>query len=281
VSTEHRVPYGCAFFITTRCHHRCRHCYLECDPCQGIDMPDEMLDDLVERAWHAGLLRNVTIVGGEPFLDVGRLLGFVRRLVTGYGVLEIFIPTNGRWVLSEGWCGVADQLAEYGRWVPYELRVAFSHNQWNLEQLGPHAGTVLQRWAELETVHPHVFRRRTLGQDEIMAVGRARKNSLAAPGKTVGAHCSFDDWVDRNRTLGFHTDFLSFWPDGSLRCCFAGGPTVGQWGEDLAPVLDRRATLLGKMRVQFGKSGEDTLSPETCSHCVEWAKEQQGGRQDG
>jgi hypothetical protein len=244
-------------------------------------MPDDMLDDLIGRAWRAGLLRNVTLVGGEPFLNVSRLLGLVRQLVTGYGVLEIFIPTNGRWVLSDDWREVAAELAEYGRWVPYELRIAFSKNQWNLEQLGEHADTVCLRWLALEAAHPQVFRHRTLAQDEMLSLGRARAHALATPGATVGAHCSFDDWVDQTRSLGFHTDFLSFWPDGSHRCCFAGGPTVGKWGEDLGLVLERRAALLGEMRAELGRPGEDTLPAATCSRCMEWATRRQGGWHDG
>ena len=271
-----RVPYGCAFFITTRCHHRCRHCFLECDPRQGLDMPDYMLDDLIDRAWRAGLLRNVTIVGGEPFFDVQRLLALVRRLITGYGVLEIFIPTNGRWVLSDNWRDIADELAEYGRWVPYELRVAFSQNQWNLEQFGRHSGTVRTRWQSLEGAHPEVFRHRSLASDEMLALGRARVNELAAPSSQVGAHCSFDDWVDQSRSFGFYTDFLSFWPDGTYRACFAGGPTVGRWDEELTPVLDRRAALLTEMRAELGAPGEDTLPAVTCNRCVAWAGQQPG-----
>jgi pyruvate-formate lyase-activating enzyme len=72
-------------------------------------MPADMLDDLVERASRAGLLRNVTLVGGEPFLDTRRLLDLVRRMVTGYGVLEIFIPTNGHWVLKPSCFGTRQE----------------------------------------------------------------------------------------------------------------------------------------------------------------------------
>ena len=273
-----RVPIGCAFFITTRCNHRCSICYLECDPQLGTDMPDEMLNDLIEKAWRAGLLRNVTLVGGEPFLSVKRLLDLVRRLVTGYGVLEIFIPTNGRWVLTDRWREIAAELAGYGQWVPYELRIAFSQNQWNLEQLGPRADDVRRRWSELENAYPQVFRRRTLVEDEMLSLGRARTHGLARPGTSVGAHCSFDDWVDPARSLGFYTDFLSFWPDGTYRCCFAGGPVVGKWNEDLSPALDRRAILLRNMRLQLGNPGEDTLPAATCSHCVEWAGKPEGQR---
>jgi hypothetical protein len=244
-------------------------------------MPDDMLDDLIERAWGIGLLRNVTLVGGEPFLDVNRLIKIVRRLVTGYGVLEIFIPTNGQWVLSDVWREIAAELAEYGRWVPYGLQIAFSQNQWNLEQFGAQAGNVCHRWAQLEDAYPGVFMHRTLAQDEMLSVGRARKNALASPSECVGAHCSFDDWVDPKRAVGFYTDFLSFWPDGTLRCCFAGGPTVGRWGENLSMVLERRASLLKTMREELGKPGEDTLPASTCSRCVEWAIAKQGGRHDG
>jgi hypothetical protein len=239
-------------------------------------MPDEMLNDLIEKAWRAGLLRNVTLVGGEPFLDIKRLLDLVRHLVTGYGVLEIFIPTNGRWVLAERWREIAAELAEYGRWVPYELRIAFSQNQWNLEQLGLQADDVCHRWSELENAHPQVFRRRTLVEDEMLSLGRARTYGLATPAASVGAHCSFDDWVDRGRSLGFYTDFLSFWPDGAYRCCFTGGPVVGKWGEDLSLALERRATLLHEMRLQLSKPGEDTLPAATCSRCVEWATKREG-----
>jgi hypothetical protein len=234
-------------------------------------MPADMLDDLVERASRAGLLRNVTLVGGEPFLDTRRLLDLVRRMVTGYGVLEIFIPTNGHWVLKPSWAEIAAELAEYGRWVPYELRIAFSQNQWNLEQLGIQADEVCRRWTELETAYPDVFRRRTLAVDEMMSLGRARTHGLARPAPFVGAHCSFDDWADPGRPLGFYTDYLSFWPDGTYRCCFAGGPVIGRWNEELEPVLERRAALLTEMRRQLGQPGQDTLPAATCSRCIEWA----------
>lgn len=63
-----RAPLGCAFYLTTRCQHRCAHCWLECQPDQGADMDPAMFSEIVQRAAAQGLLRVVALTGGEPFI---------------------------------------------------------------------------------------------------------------------------------------------------------------------------------------------------------------------
>lgn len=243
-------------------------------------MPDSMLDMVLEKTHETGLLKNVTIVGGEPFIDTERLNRIVSTLVSGYGVLEIFIPTNGSWVLRNDFLDLARRLEEYGRWVPYKLRVAFSENKWNLEQLGNEATEVRSRWNELERAYPRVFMRRVLVETDMTNAGRARKNGIARTGEHVGAHCSFDDWVDPLRGFGFYTDYLSFWPDGTCRACYAGGPVIGTVAEDFDRLLERRARFLRFMKSAILGGTQDTLPASTCGICCdmmdEWQQSMEG-----
>jgi len=74
-----RAPLGCVFYLTTRCQQRCAHCWLECQPGQGVDMDPAMFREIVRRAAAHGLLRVVTLTGGEPFIDPDHLLECIRE----------------------------------------------------------------------------------------------------------------------------------------------------------------------------------------------------------
>lgn len=275
--THRRVPYGCSIYITTRCNHACRHCYLNCSPNSGEDMSDDIFHEIVDRCARYGLLKNVTLVGGEPFINIEKLFERIRMLINGHGVLELFIPTNGRWVLSDNYLAYAAELEEYGQWIPYELRVAFSYNQWNIEQLGEHAQTVTDRWSELEELYPSVFRHRELIPENMSNLGRAKKFGIAQPGAGVGAHCSFDDWIDPHKNLGFYSDYLSFWPDGSCRACYAGGPVLGNYEDDYKSLLDKREQFLFFIREQLTSNMYESLPAESCEVCEtiyqDWIKQ--------
>ncbi|HRZ07956.1 MAG TPA: radical SAM protein [Candidatus Competibacteraceae bacterium] len=263
-----RVPLGCVFYLTTRCQQRCAHCWLECQPDQGADMDPAMFREIVQRAAAQGLLRVVTLTGGEPFIDPDRLLECIRELLAGHGVLEIFIPTNGLWVLADDYRVLAEELAFIGQFVPYELRIAWSMNRWNLKQLGRNARPVAQRWRELERRFPQVFRRRTLEREDMLALGRAGASGLARPGAHLGAHCSFDDWVDPSLGVGFYSDFLAFWPDGSVRACYMAGPVIGSYQEDYSALLDKRAAFLWQLRAELTGSPFGILPGTACSDCA-------------
>lgn len=264
-----RVPHGCAFYLTTRCQQSCAHCWLDCQPGQGMDMDPAMFREIVRRAASQGLLRVVTLTGGEPFIDPDRLIQAVRHLLAGHGVMEIFIPTNGLWVLREDYLVRAEELVLIGQFVPYELRVAWSMNRWNLAQLGRAARPVAQRWGELERRFPQVFRRRKLEAEDMLILGRASASGLARPGAHVGAHCSFDDWVDPSLGIGFYSDFLAFWPDGSVRTCYMAGPVIGSYQDDYQMLLDKRAAFLWRLRTEFTGSPTGVLPGTACSGCAQ------------
>lgn len=263
-----RIPLGCAIYLTTRCQQSCAHCWLECQPSKGEDMEPEMFREIVQRANANGLLRVVTLTGGEPFINPARLLECVRQLLAGHGVMEIFIPTNGLWVLSGNYLDIAEELAHIGQFVPYELRVAWSMNRWNMKQLGRSARPVAQRWNELERCFPEVFRRRTLERDDMLMLGRAGNSELARPGAHLGAHCSFDDWVDPNLGVGFYSDYLAFWPDGSVRACYMAGPVIGHYQDDYQVLLDKRAAFLWQLRTELTGSPTGVLPGTACSDCA-------------
>lgn len=263
-----RAPLGCAFYLTTRCQHRCAHCWLECQPGAGTDMDPALFREIVPRAAAQGLLRVVTLTGGEPFIDPDRLLECIRELLAGHGVLEIFIPTNGLWVLADDYRILAEELAFIGQFVPYELRIAWSMNRWNLKQLGRNARPVAQRWGELEHRFPQVFRRRTLDREDMLMLGRAGASGLARPGAHLGAHCCFDDWVDPNLGVGFYSDFLAFWPDGSVRACHMASPVIGSYQEDYQVLLGKRAAFLWQLRTELTGSPFGTLPGTACNDCA-------------
>ncbi len=264
-----RVPLGCVFYLTTRCQQSCAHCWLGCQPGQGADMDPAMFREIVRRAAAQDLLRVVTLTGGEPFIDPDRLMQAVRHLLAGHGVMEIFIPTNGIWVLRDDYLVMAEELALIGQFVPYELRVAWSMNRWNLKQLGRAARPVAQRWGELERRFPQVFRRRTLESEDMLMLGRAAGSGLARPGAHVGAHCSFDDWVDPGLGVGFYSDFLAFWPDGSVRACYMAGPVIGSYQDDYQMLLDRRAAFLWQLRTELTGSPLGVLPAAACIGCAQ------------
>ncbi len=264
-----RVPLGCVFYLTTRCQHSCAHCWLGCQPGQGVDMDPAMFREIAQRAAAQGLLRVVTLTGGEPFIDPDRLIEAVRHLLAGHGVMEIFIPTNGAWVMTDDYLVIAEELALIGQFVPYELRIAWSMNRWNLKQLGRSARPVAQRWSELERRFPQVFRRRTLEREDMLMLGRAEASGLARPGAHLGAHCSFDDWVDPSLGVGFYSDFLAFWPDGKVRTCYMAGPVIGSYQDDYQMLLDKRAAFLWRLRTELTGSPIGVLPGTACSGCAQ------------
>lgn len=232
-------------------------------------MPEEIFRSVVNNASSTGLLNHVTIVGGEPFIDTEKLIGAIQYLLDGNGILDIFIPTNGRWVLHDNnYIEVAEILNHFSIFVPHGITVAFSKNRWNLEQLGDKAELVCKRWIQLELRFPNLFTTRILTETDMKSAGRAKNNELARTGVHVGAHCDFDDWVDPIQKIGFYSDYLCFWPDGLVRTCYSGGPIVGNYKDDLNQLLEYRAQYLFWLRRdKFNRDLTGALSFRTCEDC--------------
>lgn len=231
-------------------------------------MSDEMFGEVVAKASVAGLLSHVTLVGGEPFIQPQRLLSALRYLLNGHGVWEFFIPTNGRWVLDPSYKNIAEELQALNQFVPHGISVAFSENQWNLEQLGGHAEEVILRWRQLEDKFPGLFYSRHLVEEDMKSIGRARKNRIAKTGDIVGAHCDFDDWLEPNMKIGFLSDYLAFWPDGTVRTCYSGGPILGYYTDDYEELLLKRTSYLSWIRQSdAGTISFGNLSYKACEVC--------------
>ena len=258
--------------ITSRCQHRCLHCYADFVHGDVLDMPDTLIDLVVKKCATTGLLSNVTLVGGEPFIDPMRLISIIRQIwMKGAGTMEIFIPSNGRWVTEPQWENIVQQLVFLGQWFPAGLRIAFSQNEWNLAQLDDLAPQVMSRWAELEKNYPDVFYHRTLVKEELLPLGRARQNLLATPGEHVGVNCSFDDWYDPIPGGGFCTDYLAFYPNGDCGLCYVyHSPVIGTVNDDFSLLLKKRRDYLIALRRHI--TGEDfgTLYPNACLTCKEF-----------
>lgn len=168
------------------------------------DMPEEIFDLYLEKGAKHGLLGNVTLIGGEPFIDVERLIRFIRKIwQLGAPTYEIFIPTNERWTLRPDWREIAAELASLAQWFPHDLRIAFSRNEWNLAQLGEFKDTVCDRWEALEKFSPSTFMHRVLEKGQVLPLGRAAANGLSEPDKSTGLNCTFDDWYDPGQRLAF------------------------------------------------------------------------------
>lgn len=231
-------------------------------------MPDAMLKDVIERAAAVHLLYHVTLVGGEPFIKPRRLLRVLRQLLNGYGVWDLFIPTNGRWVLASSYIDIAEEMQKLAQFVPHGICVAFSENPWNLEQLGTHAGKALERWRQLEERFPGLFTIRRLDEKEMKNIGRAKINEIARTSDVVGAHCDFDDWLDPGQGIGFLSDYLTFWPDGTVRTCYAGGPILGRYDDDYQRLLEKRTGyLLWLRRKRDGTFSYGNLNYKACENC--------------
>ena len=243
-------------------------------------MPDERLNEVITKCASSGLLGNVTLLGGEPFIDPSRLLKTIRKIwMAGRITWEIFIPTNGRWVCREDWEDIVCELVSLGQWFPYDLRVAFSKNEWNLEQLGELAPLVLERWQSLEERYPSVFYHRTLVKEELLPLGRAADNQLSAPASHVGVNCNFDDWYDASSGGGFCTDYLSFYPDGSCGMCYVyHSPIIGRVEDDFMHMLEKRRNYLVALRKHMTGDPFGILPPDACVECKKfyplWVAEQ-------
>ena len=255
--------------LTTRCQHRCAHCYVDFERGDEPDMSDTLLDRVIAKCAAADLLGNVTLLGGEPFIDPPRLLSLIRQIwQTGSRTLEIFIPTNGRWVLRADWEDIVRELVKLGQWFPYDLRVAFSENEWNMAQLGEQAPLVRERWRELEKHWPSIFSHRTLTKEELLPLGRAARNHLAEPARHVGVNCSFDDWYDPDAGGGFYTDYLAFYPDGSCGLCYVyHSPVIGRVEDDFTALLQKRREYLLALRQHITGEPFGVLYPDACAEC--------------
>jgi hypothetical protein len=265
--------------ITTRCQHKCRHCYVDFTHDNVADLDENNLQIILDKCSSAGLLTNITLIGGEPFIDPPRLLNIIKKIWhIGAGTLEIFIPTNGRWVAEDEWEDIVAELVKLGQWFPYGLRVAFSKNEWNISQLGELASVVMRRWSELEKRYPELFYDRTLIREEMLPLGRAKKNDLASPGKHVGVNCCFDDWYDPAPGGGFCTDYLIFFPNGDCGMCHLYySPVIGNVHDDFTRLLDKRRDYLITLRRHITGDIFGTLGPEACQICrkfyPEWESE--------
>lgn len=258
--------------FTTRCQHRCRHCYVDFERGNVIDMPDETIDLLLAKCAAASLLGNVTLLGGEPFIDPARLLRLIEKIwKKGGGTFEIFIPTNGRWVTRNDWREITAAIVRLAQWFPYFLRIAFSRNEWNLAELGNLAPLVLERWKTLETEFPETFYHRTLVKEELMPLGRALANDLAATASHVGVNCNFDDWYDADARGGFCTDYLAFYPDGSCGLCYIyHSPVIGNVNDDFQMLLRKRRDYLIALRERLTGDPFGILHPDACAFCKEF-----------
>jgi hypothetical protein len=241
-------------------------------------MPEAVLDGILAKCAAHRLLGNVTLLGGEPFINPARLLGIIERIwKLGAGTLEIFIPTNGRWAASNDYDNIVNKLTFLAQWFPYGLRIAFSMNEWNLEQLGPLAPVVLKRWRALEKRYPEIFYHRELKAEELLPLGRAEKNALACPKEHVGVNCSFDDWLDPGFG-GFCTDYLAFYPNGDCGLCYVyHSPVIGKWTDDFAVLLNKRRKYLLDLRKNLTGEFFGVLASTACSFCKDfypqWAEQ--------
>jgi hypothetical protein len=255
-----------------RCQHRCAHCYVD-DTHGGVEeMPDEVLNRILEKSATAGLLATVTLLGGEPFINPVRLLGIIRKIwKLGAGTLEIFVPTNARWVAEAGHEDVVKELVTLAQWFPYGLRVAFSRNEWNLAQLGGLAALVQEQWADLETRYPEIFYHRTLTREEVLPLGGVREKTLAVPATHVGVNCDFDDWYDPGQRSGFLTDYLAFYPNGECGlCCVYHSPVIGTYDDSFSEMLLRRRQYLPALRRRLTGDEFGSLPPEACLVCKDF-----------
>ena len=243
-------------------------------------MPDQTVDAILQKSAVAGLLKNITLVGGEPFIEPGRLLGIIRKIwQTGAGTLEVFIPTNARWIAEPHYEDWTRQLLALAQWFPYGLRIAFSKNEWNLAQLGALAPLVQERWADLEQRYPETFFHRTLTREELLPLGRASSGGLAAPAGHVGVNCNFDDWHDPGLQGGFCTDYLAFYPNGECGLCYVyHSPAIGTIEDSFAVLLSRRREYLLALRRHITGENFGVLYPDACLICRDfyprWLHEQ-------
>lgn len=276
--------WGCMIHFTTQCQHRCAHCYVDFERGNVRDMSDELLDLILAKCAALDLLGNVTLLGGEPFINPERLLDIIRKIwFSGSRLMEVFIPTNGRWVTRTDWEDIGRQLASLGQWFPYNLRVAFSQNEWNLAQLGDLAPLVLERWAELERRCPELFYHRLLTREFLLPLGRAAKNKLSHPDKSVGVNCNFDDWYDPDLNAGFCTDYLSFYPDGSVGLCYVyHSPVIGSAYDNFTDLLRKRRDYLLDLRMLMTGKPFGVLPADACITCKKfyprWLEEYVGHR---
>ncbi|MFA5941168.1 MAG: radical SAM protein [Sinimarinibacterium sp.] len=87
--------------ISNRCNARCTHCSTSCGPSRSDHLPDADIFELMNQAVRLAQNQLVEFLlsGGEPFLDLERLLHLVRHGHSlGAGVTCV---TNGYWAASD------------------------------------------------------------------------------------------------------------------------------------------------------------------------------------
>ncbi len=91
-----RPPEFAGIILTYRCTCACRHCLYACSPRWEGWMDDGTLDRAVLGLAALAAPPGVHLAGGEAFLEPGRLLHAVQRVVAA-GLEIDFIETNGAW----------------------------------------------------------------------------------------------------------------------------------------------------------------------------------------
>lgn len=78
-------------FINSICNMKCEHCFYW----QNLNRPDDLsFDEMVDLSNQLGLIENLNLSGGEPFLrkEFGAIC---RQFIRHNGVKEIYVPSNG------------------------------------------------------------------------------------------------------------------------------------------------------------------------------------------
>jgi len=95
-----------------RCTAACRHCLYACSPKRAEGYIDEKTARSLCAALRNGGCRSVHIGGGEPFLDIDRLIGLA-KVIADEGISLEYVETNAYWV-NDNVAGVLKRLLDAG-----------------------------------------------------------------------------------------------------------------------------------------------------------------------
>ena len=281
------------------CSMTCAHCCRAAGPWRKERMSAEVANRV--RYWMTVCeVKSVTVSGGEPFL-MGKALwarvldalpwdmesifivtngDFLSRPRAYHRVLHYVLPELSRHLASKPNLGIGlsvsgDQYHDGYNQRKWEWFKDTLRNPWD-EAKGD--DDPIWRLAELEwDVSIGANARGYIGRDRLIPTGRARW--LTEGDSENYMYCELNDYKVGSEDA-VHT--VTVYPDGAIKACCNGGPTIGTIFEDPEFVLQRHLDFVLTLRERYGTreswDAKDRtpgqVSTRTCyEHCRRVARE--------
>lgn len=267
------------------CSQACPHCCRAAGP-QRRERMSEDVARKTARLLDQWSFETVTISGGEPLLMSKVLWQRVLDLLP-HNLFTIHMVSNGDWLTQPRYYQLALHFV-----LPQLVRKLHEYPDGGLciELSGDqyHSRYDKRRWQSFKYAVQEPYDEATDDDDPICELLGApihlseRDFPIVHVIPTGRAHdwggeratyedCGIDaDLTEQDDDYLAHT--ITIYPDGAVKACCNGGPTIGHVREDGDALLDRHAQFVRTMRQRYGHDHHDSVDTHACTHCAHVAR---------